>query len=251
MKEIACFILIALLILSIPIAYAETLTGAEILKRVDKNFETSGRVSTNTMIIKGRRGTRKITTKVWVEGSEEKAFTDFLSPPREKGTKMLKLDKELWIRNPSSDRIIKLAGHMLRQSMMGSDASYEDFMEDTDFTVNYDVNILGEEEVDKRNCYILKLKAKPGKSPSYFLRKIWVDKERYLALKEDLFAKSGKLLKTMTVNEVFQIDHRWYPKVVTYKDVLKSGDGTMIVIDSIKLDVKIPKYIFSKASLKK
>ena len=37
---------------------------------------------------------------------------------------------------------------------------------------------------------------------AYFSRKIWVDKERFIALKENRYARSGKLLKTTEIDEV-------------------------------------------------
>jgi outer membrane lipoprotein-sorting protein len=230
--------------------HAEKLTGVEILEKIDKNYESKNQISIMTMVIKGRRGTRTVTSKSWGEGTE-KTFTEYLSPPREKGTKMLKLEDELWIFNPKADRIIKIAGHMLRQSMMGSDVSYEDFMEDPDLSNTYNVKLLADETYNKRVCYVLKLTAKKDKTPSYYSRKLWVDKERYLPLKEELFAKSGKLLKNFIIGEVFKIGDRWYPKKITFKDVLKKGDGTHIIIDSIKFNVKIPKYKFTKAALRK
>ena len=36
-----------------------------------------------------------------------------------------------------------------------------------------------------------------------------------------------------------------------FKDVLKSGSGTEFRLDSIRFNVAIPEYIFSKAALKK
>jgi len=86
---------------------------------------------------------------------------------------------------------------------------------------------------------------------AYYSRKLWVDKERYLPLKEELFAKSGKLLKTFWITEVFRTGIRWYPKKMIFKDVLKKGSGTEFIIDSIEFNVKIPNYIFSKASLRR
>ena len=58
----------------------------------------------------------------------EKAFTENLSPAREAGTKMLKLKDKLWTYSPQTDRIIQISGHMLRQSINGSDMSYKDMM---------------------------------------------------------------------------------------------------------------------------
>lgn len=225
------------------------LTGEQILEKVDENYVADNRKVTSTMIVKGRRGSRTLQVLSWVQGTE-KAFSEFLSPPREKGTKMLKLENELWIYTPSTDRTIKIAGHMLRRSMMGSDISYEDYMEDPKLSNMYSVELVGEEKLVDRNCYLLELTAKE-EGVSYYSRKMWVDKENFLPLREDRFAKSGKLLKTFVINEIFQVQERWYPKRVTVKDVLASGEGTEYIIDTIEFDVEIPDYIFSKASLRK
>jgi len=244
------FLIILLLAIYATPVHAETPSGIEILERIDHNYAVKTRISTATMVVKGRRGTRTIRSKTWGAGTE-KAFTKYLSPPREKDTKMLKLGDELWIWSPSADRTIKIAGHMLRQSLMGSDVSYEDFMEDPKLSGSYDVIVTGEEEIDGRACYVLDLSAKEGVNVSYHLRKLWVDKLRYLPVKEELFAKSGKLLKMFTIKEVFQLKDRWYPKRMVFKDVLKKGEGTEVIIESIEFNVHIPEHIFTKASLRK
>lgn len=225
-------------------------SGREILERIDRNYRAKTRISQVTMIIRGARGTRTLTSKSWGEGTD-KTFSVYLSPPRDKDTKMLKIGNELWIWTPSTDRIIKIAGQMLRQSMMGSDVSYEDFMEDPVLTNTYDVEVKGEEIFDGNSCYVLALTAKKEKTPAYFLRKLLVDRERYLPLKEELFAKSGKLLKEFRIEETFKAGDRWYPRKMTFKDALMKGEGTQIIIDSMEFDAAIPDYIFSKASLKK
>ena len=75
--------------------------------------------------------------------------------------------------------------------------------------------------------------------------------ERYVSLKEDRYAKSGKLLKTTEVNNVSRVDDRWVPDKIIFKDVLKTGKGTEFIIESIEFNADIPDYIFSKASLRK
>lgn len=245
MKRFALFVLLT----CCGILYAQAPSGKEILEKVDKNYVAENRVSRVTMVIKGRRETRTLKSKTWAQGTE-KAFTQYLAPAREKDTKMLKLKDELWIWTPSADRTIKIAGHMLRQSMSGSDISYEDFMEDPKLANSYDSKVIGEETVNERPCYVLELRAnKP--EVAYYSRKLWVDKECFLPLREDLFAKGGKLLKTFKINEVFKVGERWYPKRMVFKDVLKEGEGTELVIESIDFDVEIPEHIFSKASLRR
>jgi hypothetical protein len=78
-----------------------------------------------------------------------------------------------------------------------------------------------------------------------------VDRERNVPLVQELYAKSGQLLKRITLSEVRQTGGgRWYPMKMNYKDVLKDGNGTDWIITSIEFDKAIPDYIFSKASLK-
>ncbi len=245
MKKILCMLF---LLLSASMAAGADLTGQEILEKVDGNYVAENRRITSTMIVRGRRGTRTIQSRSWVQGME-KAFSEYLSPPREAGTKMLKLKDELWIYSPDSDRTIKIAGHMLRRSLMGSDISYEDFMEDPKLSNLYDATILGEDAVAGRPTVILGLSAKKD-GLAYESRKIWVDRERFLPLREERYAKSGKLLKTYEILEVFQVKDRWYPKRSIFKDALASGDGTENIVDSIEFDVDIPESIFSKASLR-
>ncbi|MFH1850847.1 MAG: outer membrane lipoprotein-sorting protein [Candidatus Neomarinimicrobiota bacterium] len=227
----------------------QTPSGTEILRRIDENTIAGNRTATSTMIIHGRRSSRTMTAKSWIQGTDQ-SFTEYLAPAREKGTKMLKLGDQLWMYSPQSDRIIRIAGHMLRQSMMGSDLSYEDMMEDRSLEDTYTAEVLGSEAIGDRDCWVLHLVAKVD-DVNYHSRKIWVDQERLIGLKEDLFAKSGKLLKTTDVKEVFKIADRWYPKRMIFKDALSSGDGTEFIIESIEFDVDIPDYIFSKAVLKK
>jgi len=242
-------LIILILLINCALLYGQEPSGKAILERVDENYTAENRKATSTMVIKGRRATRTLQAESWIQGVD-KAFTEYLSPAREKGTKMLKLGDELWIYSPSTDRTIKIAGHMLKRSVMGSDLSYEDYMEDPVLSNVYNAELMGDENINGRDCYILELSAKK-EGIAYYRRKMWVDKERYLPLKEELFAKSGKLLKRLVINEVFNPGKRWYPKRMVFKDVLKKGEGTEFIIDSVEFDVEIPEYIFSKASLRK
>jgi len=219
-----------------------------ILKNVEKNMSSENRIFESTMIVHGTRTSRTITSKTWAEGNM-KSFTEYLTPAREQGTKMLKLENQLWIYSPATDRIIQISGHMLRQSVMGSDLSYEDMMDDRKLTEIYSAALAGEEDIDGRKTWVLDLTATVS-DIAYQKVKMWVDTERYVPLREDLFAKSGQLLKRTTFSDVKQIGGRWFPSKIVYKDMLRSGDGTEFMITSVKFDQPIPDYIFTKAALK-
>jgi len=242
-------ILIILLMAGISAAFAQNPDGNEILRKIDQNMSSENRVFTSKMIIHGRRNTRTIESKTWTSG-DKKSYTEYLFPAREQGTKMLKLDDQLWIYSPSTDRIIQIAGHMLRQSVMGSDLSYEDMMEDNKLTKHYKAVVTGTEKIAGRSCWVLKLTASDPEV-AYQVRKLWVDSERNIPLKEELFAKSGTLLKRTELSDVVNLNGRWFPKKIVFKDMLKEGEGTEFIMESIQFNVAIPDYVFSKASLKK
>lgn len=220
-----------------------------IIEKVDKNMTSKSQIVVSSMIIYGKRNDRTITSKSYNEG-REKSFTEYLSPEREKGTKMLKLDDKLWIYSPATDRTIQLSGHMLKQSVMGSDLSYEDMVDDRKLTDSYDAKVIAEDVIAGRKMWVLELNA-IVEDVSYVKRKMWVDQERNISIREELYAKSGKLLKKVELGDVQKIGTRWYPKKINYRDMLKDGKGTDFIINEIEFDPTIPPYIFSKASLKK
>ena len=211
-------------------------------------MSSTNRVFESTMTINGKRNSRSICSKTMSEGTK-KSFTEYVSPASEKGTKMLKLKGQLWIYSPSTDRIIQISGNMLRQSVMGSDLSYEDMMDDRKLTDIYNAKVIGEEKTGDRNTYIVELTAKV-EDVAYYKQKVWVDEERFVPLKEELYAKSGQLLKRVELRDVQKIQGRWFPTSVVYKDMLKDGNGTEFKMINLKFNQAIPDYIFTKAALK-
>jgi outer membrane lipoprotein-sorting protein len=123
-------------------------------------------------------------------------------------------------------------------------------MDDRKLTDIYTAKVLGEEELYDRKTYLIELTAKVT-DVAYHSQKMWVDAERFVPLKQELFAKSGQLLKRLEMKDVIQVKGRWFPTTMVYKDMLKEGNGTEFKITKIDFNVDIPEYIFSKAALKK
>ena len=243
-------ILISILSFAFLIGQNKDMSVQDIIRAMDDNLNAKSRILTSKMVVHGRRSSRTIESKNWVIGIDL-AFTEYLSPPREKGTKMLKLGDKLWTYSPQTDRVIQISGHMLRQSVMGSDMSYNDMMEDRPLVELYEATLDGSVKVDGRDHWIMLLEAKV-KGLSYPKRRAWIDKEYLLPTKEELYAKSGKLLKTSTMDGIKKVKGRWFPSRFIYKDELKrNSKGTEWIIDEIEFDVEIPRSRFSKALLRK
>ena len=243
-------ILFSFFLFSFLLPQTDRMSADDIMKAMDENLNAESRIITSKMVVRGRRSSRTIESKNWVVGTDL-GFTEYLSPPREAGTKMLKLGDKLWTYSPQTDRVIQISGHMLRQSVMGSDMSYNDMMEDRPIEELYDATIEGSIEINGREHWIMVLDAKV-KGLSYPKRRSWVDKEYLLPIKEELYAKSGKLLKTASLKGIKKVQDRWFPSKFIYKDELKrNSKGTEWIIDSIEFNIIIPASRFSKALLRK
>ena len=241
-------ILIAAFILIPDHSPGKEMTADAILARIDDNMVYKTAYSEVDMII--TIGKRVIEKKLisYSEGID-KSFIEFLSPARDRGTKMLKIGKVLKIYFPSAERVMRYSGHMLKQSMMGSDFSYEDITETAEeLEKEYQVKLLGEEVFKDIPCYVLELESK-DENRTYFFRKIWVDKETYIGHKIEFSARSDKLLKVMTVGDIQSFRNRYYPTRVTMEDKLRKNSKTEMKIKKIQFDAPIPAGTFTERNL--
>jgi len=245
---VCSFIIVVFLCFIVASARSQTLSGDEIIKQADKNKIYDKIEYNGEMTIKKSNKTRVKTMHVFAEG-EDKSLIEFTNS-EDKGTKYLKLSGELWIYFPDAEGITKISGHMLRESMMGSDFSYEDVMENEELLKKYTVSVVGNEKVNDRDCYVLELVAK-DKNITYAKRKQWVDKEKFVVMKMQLFALSGKLLKEAVMDNVKKYDNRYFPtKMIMMNKLVKNSSTTFEMMD-INFGVNILEGTFSKRNLEK
>ena len=220
-----------------------------LLEAVDDNLWSKTKYIEGRLIINNGRLERILKMVSWMEGIE-RSYSFYKAPPREKGTKMLKIGSKLWMYTPRTDRKILIAGHMLRQSMMGSDLSYEDMMEDKKLSRTYKAELEGVQRYRGVSCGILGLKAH-DKTTTYQKRKLWVDPKRKIVLRQELYAKSGMLIKDVEFFGYRPVGTRLFPGKMVFRDLLKQNTQTTYVFDAIKFNIKIPAKYFSQSILKR
>jgi outer membrane lipoprotein-sorting protein len=222
-------------------------TAEEIIKRRDRNeYIDTAIIESEMVIVNGNRKITKTMTS-YVEGDQGLVV---FSNPRDRGTKFLKRDDDLWMFFPDAEDLVKISGHMLNQGIMGSDFSYQDVMESDKLTDLYNFTLSGEEEINGRLCYVLEGTAVEGREVSYYRRKSWVDKERFVGLKEELYARSGRLLKVMTVTKVELLEGRWYPMASVMEDKLRKNTRTEFIVKSIGFNPAIQAGTFTLENLR-
>ncbi len=228
---------------------AEEIDANALVRAVDENLWATTKFIAGRLIIDNGRRVRTLKMDTWMQGVT-RSYSVYKSPAREKGTKMLKRDSKLWMYTPRTDRKLLIAGHLLRQSMMGSDLSYEDMMEDKKLSKAYNAMVDRRETIEGKEYLVLHLIAN-DKTTTYQSRLGWVDPEKKIVRKEELYAKSGKLLKKVDYLDYRKIGNRLFPKKVIFRDTLKTNTQTTYVFDEIQFDVDIPKKYFSQSILKR
>jgi len=251
MKKIKWFLLIGItvsvLFSSLIIAAAAEMTAEEIILKRDSNeyFDTA-QMEAEMIIVSG---SRKITKTMVALTDKKNSLVEFTNS-QDRGTKFLKREGDLWMFFPDAEEIIKISGHMLNQGMMGSDFSYQDVMEADKLTDLYDFEIIKEEEFEGRPCYVLEGIAREGVKVSYYRRISWVDKERFIGLKEELYAKSGRILKETKANIIEEIEGRWVPTNSVMENKIRKNTYTEFTITQIIFNLEIPEETFSLQNLR-
>ncbi len=151
---------------------------------------------------------------------DHKSIAIILSPPGEKGIGFLQYDYEAQGKETDQWMYLSALGKVKRiisgnedepktGSFFGSEISYED-MEARNLK-DYTYKILAHETYQKRACWVIEILPTPQRARKSNYSKFWswVDKERFLVLKEILYNRSGKRVKRVTMRKVEQIDGIW------------------------------------------
>lgn len=224
-------------------------SGTEIIDRVDRNTVANTLSYRAKMLMSLGGKIREKEFVGYVQG-RDRAFMEFVAPARDRGTRFLKLGDEMWIYVPSVEKSMKIAGHMLRQSLMGSDFSYDDMTSNQKLKDLYEIEVLGTDTIMDKECWKLQLIGKVAKV-TYYKRITWIDQKSYLPVRSELYAKSGKLMREVTITDFKEIDGHNYPTRIKMINKLRKDTYTEIILEDVELDVEIPKRIFTRAYLER
>jgi outer membrane lipoprotein-sorting protein len=241
-------LLSATMLLALAASSLSALTGEELIKLMDRNTDYATISCTYIMTIHIGTESREKTMQMKGIGAQ-RALTRFTNPEDE-GVKYLKINKDLWIYFPKEQETVKISGHMLKEGMMGSDISYEDALESDGLLEKYSASIDGEAVHEGKACHVLSLTARRKDAP-YELRKLLVDKQLFIAWKEEMYAKSGRLLKEGRMLEVRKFGQRWFPVKGEFINKLRANSRTEFEMKDIKLDIPMRESDFSLRMLER
>jgi len=240
--------LVTMMLLTAVLVFSQTPSAADLLRRVDNNEIYTTIEYEGEIIIEYQNRRYVKIFKAWGRGNTH-SFIEFTNQ-EDRGTKYLKRDGRLYVYSPDTEEVMLISGHMLKESMMGSDMSYEDTLNNETLSGRYDPAISGSETVNGRDSWVLELKAKK-KTESYPSRKLWIDKENGDLLRYELFALSGVKLKDYNLLRVEVIGGRRFPVEGEMRDLMRKDSKTKFVMKNVVLDKPIADSVFSQRNLER
>lgn len=227
-------------------AFCFAINAEEIIRKLEANtIHDTVRVE-GSMIITDRFG-KKESAYVSYGRGEDDMLIEFMSV-EEQGQKILRTKDEIYLYFPDAEELIRLQGAALRDSVLGSDFSYEDMTGGKGILDTYKVTLEGTEKIDGRLCYKITLKAVSRDVP-YQKEILWIDQELFMYRQVHKFSVSDRLLKELKVTEIKEISGKMIPTHVVISDKMKRDSSTESIIKKIDIGLKLDPALFSLEEL--
>ena len=218
----------------------------EFILKLEQNQTHDTSITEGRIIITDRFGERQSAFISYNRGAEQ-SLLEFTSAA-ERGQKVLRTTDEIYLFYPDAAEIIRIQGAALRESLLGSDVSYEDMTGNRGYLDDYEAHIFGEESIAGRATTIIELIA-ISEDVAYPRQLLWIDNTEYVSLKSEQYALSGKLLKVSETLKTTIQDGKVFPTHLTISDELKRNSKTEVLMDAVDIDASLPQGIFSLEEL--
>ncbi len=211
------------------------LTAQDIIDRADKAFKVNRVYSVSTLTVYrggSPRPAQVIEGYTMEKGGKSYSLTVYREPQRMKGTAMLMIENDLWVRFASTGRVRKLSSSAKKNSAGGSDFSYSDMGESGQgIGEKYTPVLKGEEKVNGEICYKIELNAAVSDSP-YEKLIVYITKNDYRYLRVDYYEDNANT-KTMTLSDYKTAGGINYPFKVVMESHVKDS-RTEIVTETFE-----------------
>ena len=232
--------------------------GLQIITEVDKRDtgfgNTKATLKMRLIDRKGNESLRSLKMKTLeVIGDGDKSLTIFSSPKDIKGTAFLSfthalVPDEQWLYLPALKRVKRISSSNKSGPFLGSEYAFEDF---TSFEVaKYNYKYLRDETIDGIACYVLELT--PNYKHSGYTREVvWIDQERYIAIKADYYDRKESLLKTHKFKNYKQYLNKYWRAGEQLMTNHQNGKSTELLWEDYQFGMGLTDRDFDKNTLKR
>ena len=238
-----------------PDAQPAPLNEAEALKwiqQLDDRQRNSGDYRTNIYMERKERNKNDVVfdATVFRRDADDKLMILFQAPKAEKGKGYLRVDKNLWMYDPTTG---KWERRTEREKIGGTDSRRADF-DESRLAEEYNIKYEGAEKLGSMWTQKMTLTLKKGVDAAYAKMVLWLSTSSGNTLKKQEFADSGKLMRTTYTPKwvkKFSPSKKgdvWTPKEIRIFDEVEKGNSTTILLKEQDLN-SLPANLFTKAWL--
>ncbi|MEC8859433.1 MAG: outer membrane lipoprotein-sorting protein [Pseudomonadota bacterium] len=270
------FAVFSLLLVTMSSAQAQ-LTGREILERVEENQRATtdaafNRIQLsscrfglqNNQITCAERPRIKAIESVGINtGSNDRdtqTISIVLEPPAERGVGMLSYtyddpeqDNETWLYLSALGQVKRIASgnsddDSEAASIFGSEFTTED--QDTGKLEDYEISILEETSESGRDVWKIETipNAERARKTRYARTVQYVDKERFVVLRADMYDDQGREIKRLMASRVEQINGTWVARSLTMMNLVANRLSNMAILE-INTGLDIPEQFLTPRTL--
>jgi hypothetical protein len=192
--------------------------------------------------------TRTMRMKMWTEG-RDKALIVIESPPREKGTATLKVDRNLWNYLPRIRRTIRIPPSMMLASWMGSDFTNDDLVREASYSEDYAYTLVGRSEDPPG--WLIRFDAKPDIVGLWERIDLVVSASGRIPLRARYYDRKGRLARTFLWDDVKEFDGRRIPSHMVLVPEDDPGHRTEMRYLDLDFNVDLPASTFSLSRLER
>jgi hypothetical protein len=221
--------------------------------KMEPGYIRAARISTRDRAGFDRDTVIKIFGRTRPDGMRE-LLVHFIEPDDVKGSAFLMRENatgtEMWFRAGPDEKAKRIegAGRLLR--LLGTDFSYEDFEQMIAFDHPKETKRLDDTTLRRRAVYVVETRPAADEGSAYERVVTFIDKEKCVALRIELYEKAKGLRKTLMVNpaHLHQKGDLWIPQFMLMEDLV-DYTTTVFMIDSTQQDIEQTDEAFRKEGL--
>jgi outer membrane lipoprotein-sorting protein len=225
---------------------------AALVKEVDDRQRNQGDWKALCYMEQKERGKTDVVYELLVyrRDEDDKQMFLFTKPKAEAGKGYLRIEKNLWLYDPSTGRWERRTD---RERIGGTNTRRGD-LDESRLVEEYDAKWEADEKLGVYGVHRVLLTAKPGVDVAFPVVRLWVDVTTANVLKRQELALSGRLMRTVYQprwRRIFSPSKRadvWYPEEIRMFDEIEKGNATLILIKEIDLR-PLEANLFTKAWL--
>jgi len=228
-----------------------SMTATEIIKKSEDAVRGRTQMGVFEITIKTRKWTRTMKMKSWEQRKGRKSFSEITAPKKDAGNRFLLIKNEMRHFIPGLQKAIKISPSMMLQSWMGSDFTNDDIVKESSITKDYHHKLSGSEKVDGFDCYRVELIPKKGAAVVWGKIIYFARKKDSLPVREEFYNQHGVMKKFMTMSEFKNMGGRVIPTLYKMQTVKKKNRYTLMKINYIRFNARIPSRVFTIQNLKR